>query len=49
MAGVNTARQDAHRIMRARGFQTVLEGLAMQRPDLPGTHRPDCFVIDDWR
>ena len=49
MAGVNTARQDAHRVMRARGFLTVLEGLAMQRPDAPGTHRPDCFVIDDWR
>ena len=49
VAGVNCARHDAHRMLLARGFRTVLEGIAMQRPDAPGYNRPDCFVIDDWR
>ena len=49
VAGVNTARREAYRRMLARGFRTVLEGVAMQRPDEPGYNRPDCFVMDDWR
>lgn len=49
IGGVNLARREAHRIMQARGFQTLIEGVAMQRPDAPGHNRPDCFVIDDWR
>lgn len=49
VAGVNAARLDAHRMMRAHGFETVLEGIAMHLPDAPGHNRPDCFVIDDWR
>ena len=49
VAGVNTARHDAYRMMLERGFRTFLEGVAMQRPNEPGYNRPDCFVIDDWR
>jgi GNAT superfamily N-acetyltransferase len=49
VAGVNAARRDAHRAMSERGFRTVLEGVAMQRPDEPGHNRPDRFVMDDWR
>lgn len=49
IAGVNTARHEAYRMMLARGFRTFLEGVAMQRPNEPGYNRPDCFVIDDWR
>jgi hypothetical protein len=49
VAGVNTARHDAYRMMLERGFRTFLEGVAMQRPNAPGYNRPDCFVIDDWR
>lgn len=49
VAGVNTARHDAYRMMLERGFRTFLEGVAMQRPKEPGYNRPDCFVIDDWR
>jgi hypothetical protein len=49
VAGVNLARRDAHRAMSERGFRTLLEGIALQRPDEPGHNRPDCFVLDDWR
>jgi GNAT superfamily N-acetyltransferase len=49
VAGVNAARHDAYRAMLVRGFRTVLQGVAMQRPNAPGFNRPDCFVIDDWR
>jgi GNAT superfamily N-acetyltransferase len=48
-ACVNTARHDAYRIMLDRGFRTILEGVAMLRPNEPGYNRPDCFVIDDLR
>ena len=48
-AGVNTARHPAYRRMIERGFRTILQGVAMQRPNEPGYNRPDCFVIDDWR
>jgi predicted N-acetyltransferase YhbS len=49
IAGVNTARRDAYRRMLARGFRAGQIGLAMHRPDEPGTLRPDVYVIDDWR
>ena len=49
VAGVNTARHDAHRMMIAQGFRPLMEGIAMRWPDAPGLHRPDCFVIDDYR
>jgi hypothetical protein len=49
MAGTNTARIEAYRIMLERGFRAVAQGVAMQRPHTPGTLRADCFVLDDWR
>lgn len=49
VAGVNTACQEAHRLMLARGFTASMEGILMQWPDAPGIHRPDAFVIDDLR
>jgi GNAT superfamily N-acetyltransferase len=49
IAGVNTARAAAYRIMLARGFRTVVQGVAMQRPNEAGHNRPDVFVVDDWR
>jgi hypothetical protein len=48
-AGVNTGRRDAYRRMLARGFRAAAVGVAMHRPDGPGTLRPDLYVIDDWR
>jgi len=48
-AGVNTGRRDAYRRMLSRGFRAGLVGVAMHRPDGPGTLRPDVYVIDDWR
>ncbi len=49
VAGVNAARHDAYRTLLERGFRTVLQGVAMQRPNEPGWNRGDCYVIDDWR
>lgn len=49
LVGVNTARHDAYRLMLARGFRTLLQGVAMQLGNIPGYNRADCFVVDDWR
>jgi GNAT superfamily N-acetyltransferase len=49
VAGVNTARHPAYRMLAERGFRTFLTGLAMLRPNGVGYNRPDCFVLDDWR
>ena len=48
-AGVNLAREDAYRRMRARGYRTTTQGVALQRPNIPGYCRSDAYVIDDWR
>jgi len=48
-AGVNLAREDAYRRMRARGYRVATQGVAMQRPHAEGFNRADAYVIDDWR
>jgi GNAT superfamily N-acetyltransferase len=48
-AGMNFAREDAYRRMRAHGYCATGQGVAMQRPNNPGYNRPDVYVIDDWR
>jgi GNAT superfamily N-acetyltransferase len=48
-AGVNLAREDAYRRMRAHGFKAFAQGVSMQRPHVPGHNRRDVHVIDDWR
>ena len=49
VAGVNTARDAAYRLLLALGFRTFIQGVAMHRPNEPGYNRPDVFVIADWR
>jgi GNAT superfamily N-acetyltransferase len=48
-AGVNLSREDAFRRMRAHGYRTTMQGVAMQRPHADGFNRSDAYVIDDWR
>jgi len=48
-AGMNLAREDAYRRMRAHGFKAFGQGVAMERPHQPGHNRGDVYVIDDWR
>lgn len=48
-AGVNLARDDAFRRMRAHGYRVAMQGVAMQRPHGEGFNRPGAYVIDDWR
>jgi hypothetical protein len=43
------ARHEAYRTMLGRGFRTVLQGLAMQRPNEEAFNRAGVYVIDDWR
>lgn len=49
VAGVNAAREGAYRALLAHGFETHVQGVAMQRPNAPGFNHPDAWVIDDWR
>lgn len=48
-AGMNFAREDAYRRMRAHGYRATGQGVAMQRPNIPGFNHPGVYVIDDWR
>jgi GNAT superfamily N-acetyltransferase len=48
-AGVNLARDRAYADLLARGFRTVMQGVAMHRPNAPGYSRPEVFALDDWR
>lgn len=47
--GVNLAREEAHRLLLARGFRAFQQGVALHRPADPGYSRPGSFVLDDWR
>jgi GNAT superfamily N-acetyltransferase len=49
IAGVSLARQPAFELMRTQGFTIDIVGMNMHKPNEPGYHRPDAFVIDDWR
>ena len=48
-AGMNLAREDAFQRMRAHGYRSTIQGVAMQRPNVAGFNRSDSYVIDDWR
>ena len=47
--GVNLAREDAFRRMRAHGYEVRAQGIAMLRPHVAAHNRADAYVIDDWR
>lgn len=49
VGGTNLARTEAYGLMRAHGFSTTMQGVAMQRPNTEGYNRADRYVIDDWR
>jgi hypothetical protein len=49
VAGVNTSHDAAYTRMVARGFRTEITGVVMHKPNEPAYHRPDVFVLDDWR
>jgi GNAT superfamily N-acetyltransferase len=49
VAGVNTSHDAAYTRMLARRFRTEITGIVMHKPNEPGYHRSDVFVLDDWR
>jgi len=49
-AGVNLARREAFQALRARGFRTEMQGVAMETGDAgTGYNRAGIYVLDDWR
>ena len=48
-AGTNLAREDSYLRMKAKGFRTDFQGVAMQSFNDPGYNHSDVYVIDDWR
>ena len=48
-AGMNFAREDAYRRMRAHGFRAYAQGVSMQRPHQHRHNHSDAYVIEDWR
>jgi predicted N-acetyltransferase YhbS len=49
LAGVNLARDETYRLMKALGFRTAIQGVAMHRGNEPGYCRPGVYALDDWR
>ncbi len=49
VGGVNLSRIEAFQRMRAAGFRTEFQGVAMHRPNEEGYSRSGIFAIDDWR
>lgn len=49
VAGTNTGRAEAYRMMKAHGYRTDTNGIAMFRPSGDVYNTPGKFVIDDWR
>jgi len=49
VAGTNTGRHEAYRMMRAHGYRTDVNGVAMFRPAADIYNQTGRFVIDDWR
>lgn len=49
VAGVNTAREEAYKKMLEYGYRTDLQGVVMERTNEQGYHRPEVYLIDDWR
>jgi GNAT superfamily N-acetyltransferase len=49
LAGINTARHEAYKIMLENGFKIKVVGVAMLTAQHDGFNRPGVFAIDDWR
>jgi predicted N-acetyltransferase YhbS len=49
LAGINLSHVEAYRQMKAAGFRTEFQGVAMHRDNDEGYCRPGIYVIDDWR
>lgn len=49
IAGTNTARLEAYEMMKAAGFRSIINCIAMMRPAGDLYNHPGIFAIDDWR
>lgn len=48
-AGVSLARVGAYTLLVDRGYRTVVQGVAMHRPNEAGYSHAAAWVLDDWR
>jgi GNAT superfamily N-acetyltransferase len=48
-AGVSTSRRGAYQALIERGYRARSVGVTMHQPDEEAYHRPDAWVLDDWR
>ncbi len=49
LVGINTAREEAYKILLERGFKTRMQGVIMHAPNTAGYSTPGAYVLDDWR
>lgn len=49
LAGVNTGRHHAYRVMLELGFRSEFQGVRMHRPWVPIYDEASSWVLDDWR
>jgi hypothetical protein len=49
LAGVNTGRSQAYRLMLSQRFRAELLGLVMERGNEAGYNHEGVYLIDDWR
>jgi Acetyltransferase (GNAT) family len=49
LAGVNLGREEAYLQMKALGFRTQFQGVAMHYGNKAGYCRPGVYALDDWR
>jgi len=49
IAGTNTARAEAYEMMKAAGFRSIINCIAMMRPAGDLYNHPGIYAIDDWR
>ena len=49
LVGVDLGTRAAYRQLLARGFRTVMQGVALHRPDDVGYLTRDALVLGDWR
>ncbi len=49
IAGDNTARHDAYKMMISLSFRTEIQDVVMDNPNEFCYNKPDIYLIDDWR
>jgi predicted N-acetyltransferase YhbS len=49
IVAATSAARGAYDVLRALGYRSFMNGVAMLRPGGPAFNRPEIFALDDWR